>query len=314
MKQTPLVSEYLPNIENLPLILAGPVLRHTASNSVTVWLALKEPRSLKLEIYDTGNHGAIVGKTVLQGQRHTVKLGKHLHIAAVTAKATGNKLLQPGKIYAYNVFCDSNYACDNLLDNTKYSNHSLSYFSHQLPTFSLPPHDLNQLKIVHGSCRKPHGGGKDTLSYVDNLISESASSATARPHQLFLTGDQIYGDDVADPILWLVQGVSQLLFGWSEQLPLMSGAISALELPPGKRTKIAELEGGLTAMLQNTPDEAKSHLFSFGEDAIAYLECEVAGRMDCGDHWVVYATVSGGEVIDNNAKTAIHHRKTGTHY
>ena len=50
------------------------------------------------------------------------------------------------------------------------------------------------------------------------------------------------------------------------------------------------------------------------EDAIAYLECEVAGRMDCGDHWVIYATVSGGEVMDNNAKTAIHHRKTGTHY
>ncbi|MEL6779824.1 MAG: diflavin flavoprotein [Cyanobacteria bacterium J06597_16] len=50
------------------------------------------------------------------------------------------------------------------------------------------------------------------------------------------------------------------------------------------------------------------------EDAIAYLECTVAGRMDCGDHWVVYANVSGGEVIDNNAKTAVHHRKTGTHY
>ncbi|MEL6491895.1 MAG: diflavin flavoprotein [Cyanobacteria bacterium J06621_3] len=50
------------------------------------------------------------------------------------------------------------------------------------------------------------------------------------------------------------------------------------------------------------------------EEAIAYLECEVAGRMDCGDHWVVYATVNGGEVIDMDAKTAIHHRKTGTHY
>ncbi|MEL6471479.1 MAG: diflavin flavoprotein [Cyanobacteria bacterium J06623_4] len=49
-------------------------------------------------------------------------------------------------------------------------------------------------------------------------------------------------------------------------------------------------------------------------DAIAYLECEVAGRMDCGDHWVIYATVSGGEVMDSNAKTAVHHRKTGTHY
>lgn len=50
------------------------------------------------------------------------------------------------------------------------------------------------------------------------------------------------------------------------------------------------------------------------EAAIAYLECEVAGRMDCGDHWVIYATVNGGEVQDMNAKTAIHHRKTGTHY
>ena len=50
------------------------------------------------------------------------------------------------------------------------------------------------------------------------------------------------------------------------------------------------------------------------EEAIAYLECTVANRMDCGDHWVVYATVSGGEVINDNAKTAVHHRKTGTHY
>lgn len=50
------------------------------------------------------------------------------------------------------------------------------------------------------------------------------------------------------------------------------------------------------------------------KEAIAFLECTVAGRMDCGDHWVVYATVGGGEVMDNNAKTAVHHRKTGTHY
>jgi flavorubredoxin/flavin reductase (DIM6/NTAB) family NADH-FMN oxidoreductase RutF len=50
------------------------------------------------------------------------------------------------------------------------------------------------------------------------------------------------------------------------------------------------------------------------EEAIAYLECTVKNRMDCGDHWVVYATVSGGEVMDGNAKTAVHHRKTGTHY
>lgn len=49
-------------------------------------------------------------------------------------------------------------------------------------------------------------------------------------------------------------------------------------------------------------------------EAIAYLECEVANRMECGDHWVVYSTISGGEVIKPNAKTAVHHRTTGTHY
>ena len=74
-----------------------------------------------------------------------------------------------------------------------------------VPTFVLPPRDLNQLNIVHGSCRKPHGGGRDTLSCLDNLIQDSAHLPNSRPHQLFLTGDQIYGDDVANPMLWLAQ-------------------------------------------------------------------------------------------------------------
>ncbi|MEM6713697.1 MAG: diflavin flavoprotein [Cyanobacteria bacterium P01_C01_bin.147] len=50
------------------------------------------------------------------------------------------------------------------------------------------------------------------------------------------------------------------------------------------------------------------------KDAIAYLECEVANRMECGDHWVIYATTNNGELLKSNAKTAVHFRKTGTHY
>ena len=271
------VSEYLPDIANLPLILAGPILRHTVADGVTVWLALKESRSLWWEIYETQDSGATVGRVLFQGKGSTLELGKHLHIVALTAKPTGDSLLQSGKLYAYNIYFEDNYPRSprdvpySLLDDLKTSNYSLSYFAHQLPTFALPPDDLNQLKIIHGSCRKPHGGGRDTLAYIDNLIAESAFSATARPHQLFLTGDQIYGDDVADPILWLAQGICKLLWGWSEELPLISGTISADELPPGKRTTIAEVEGGLTAMLRDTPEEAKSHLFSFGEYASAYL-------------------------------------------
>ncbi|MBE7380926.1 MAG: diflavin flavoprotein [Leptolyngbya sp. SIO1E4] len=52
----------------------------------------------------------------------------------------------------------------------------------------------------------------------------------------------------------------------------------------------------------------------FLQDAIAYLECEVVNRMECGDHWVVYATVNAGQVLQPDGKTAVHQRKSGTHY
>ncbi|PLZ25802.1 diflavin flavoprotein [Fischerella thermalis] len=49
-------------------------------------------------------------------------------------------------------------------------------------------------------------------------------------------------------------------------------------------------------------------------DALAYMECEVTSRMDCGDHWVVYSTVDAGRVSKPDALTAVHHRKVGNHY
>ncbi|GAX35211.1 diflavin flavoprotein [Nodularia sp. NIES-3585] len=49
-------------------------------------------------------------------------------------------------------------------------------------------------------------------------------------------------------------------------------------------------------------------------DALAYMECEITSRMDCGDHWVIYSTVKIGRVADVNALTTVHHRKIGNHY
>ncbi|EAZ90295.1 alkaline phosphatase D family protein [Crocosphaera chwakensis] len=271
------VFEYLPKLKNLPLILAGPLLRRTERDRVVVWLALKEPRTIELEIYETKKQGSVIGRPLFTGKSKTIALGKNLHIATITAQTKGEKPLQPGEIYAYNIYVKGDEttayptARYNLIDDIQVSNYSLSYFPHQLPTFALSPDNLNQLKIVHGSCRKPHGGGKDTLSCLDNIIQNSAHLASERPHQLFLTGDQIYGDDVADPMLWLAQGVNELLLGWSEALPLMQGTILSTALPPGQRSNMARIEGGLTAMVKNKPEKAKSHLFSFGEYAAVYL-------------------------------------------
>ena len=49
-------------------------------------------------------------------------------------------------------------------------------------------------------------------------------------------------------------------------------------------------------------------------EALAYMECEITARMDCGDHWVIYSTIHTGRVAQVNALTAVHHRKMGNHY
>ncbi|MEQ8755643.1 MAG: diflavin flavoprotein [Coleofasciculus sp. G1-WW12-02] len=50
------------------------------------------------------------------------------------------------------------------------------------------------------------------------------------------------------------------------------------------------------------------------KDALAYLECTVQSRMDCGDHWLVYAVIDNGKVLQSTGMTAVHHRKSGNHY
>lgn len=50
------------------------------------------------------------------------------------------------------------------------------------------------------------------------------------------------------------------------------------------------------------------------DDALAYLECTVQNRMECGDHWLVYAVVENGKVLEPAGVTAVQHRKSGTQY
>lgn len=50
------------------------------------------------------------------------------------------------------------------------------------------------------------------------------------------------------------------------------------------------------------------------KDALAYLECTVQNRMECGDHWLVYATADEGKVLTSDGVTAVHHRKSGSYY
>jgi flavin reductase (DIM6/NTAB) family NADH-FMN oxidoreductase RutF len=49
-------------------------------------------------------------------------------------------------------------------------------------------------------------------------------------------------------------------------------------------------------------------------DAVAHMECKVRSRLETPDHWIVYGEVIEGDVKDEDAKTAAHHRKVGNYY
>jgi hypothetical protein len=49
-------------------------------------------------------------------------------------------------------------------------------------------------------------------------------------------------------------------------------------------------------------------------EALAWLEATVSQRMECGDHWLLYAQVSSGGLLDPKGVTAVHQRRTGVAY
>ncbi|MBE9129448.1 MULTISPECIES: PhoD-like phosphatase [unclassified Coleofasciculus] len=273
-------SEFPQRFEHLPLILAGPILRRTDPDAVTVWVALKAARSVRLSVYSTVNgQGRHIDRKQMEGSRTTVQVGKHLHIVAVTATLSDRSPLEPAQIYAYDLdFGNGDETLNDALNSRGFFPFvTLSYLEHNLPTFAMPPDDLNHLRIIHGSCRKPHGMGRDALPLIDRLIEQFADQPNTRPHQLFLTGDQIYSDDVADPLLGALCDVGTTLLGWEEALPYKQEPAGNYQYQkisdwkPGQRTDIARYYAGLTAMLDDQPQRAKSHLFGFSEYCAMYL-------------------------------------------
>jgi hypothetical protein len=253
-------------INQLPLVLAGPILRRTEPNGVTVWIVLKESRNVTLKIFDTNK------KILLIGSKNTIPLGINLHVAAVTAKNNTNVLL-----YDENYLYDLEFGNGETLStpgilNPQGSIADITYPQYDLPSFGMVPNDLKDLRIIHGSCRKPHSEGLDAMAALDKMIKEAlVQDPKKRPHQLFLTGDQIYVDDVADALLFMLMDAGQTLLGWSETLPDVT---NPQELNPGQRNYLATHTAGLTASMNKInriSNIAKSHLFTFGEFFTMYL-------------------------------------------
>jgi hypothetical protein len=130
-----------------------------------------------------------------------------------------------------------------------------------LPTFILQEPGKNDLTAYFGSCRKLHGAGDDGARMLEHRLNSVATSLRNRPTSLFLTGDQIYADDISDDLFVHVIELGEATVGPSEPLP----DVASLPRKPQQRAKIA-LD---TAKFTSTA--ATNHAFTCGEFAALYL-------------------------------------------
>ncbi|MEP7106532.1 MAG: hypothetical protein ABI760_01095 [Ferruginibacter sp.] len=287
--------------DNLPLIICGPMVRRVEPEIVSVWVALKTARFIELELYAgycTPTIPDFPGKTVAfkSAKTPTLKIGEHLHLALITVESPG--LFTPGGIFSYDLlFYDEVNKVDSLITLQQndasgtpktllQAPHLLGFKEGQLPSFIVPPAKLENLRIAHGSCRKPYGQGRDALATLAEIMEPDFTDPDrildpiARPHIFFHTGDQIYADSCSDFLIQHYTDSGNFLLQKIEQVPFPSDPeknyskqgsadsdfvwmqVTSAALPPGRRA--TNFYSGFTGAESN-------HLHSFAEYAAAYL-------------------------------------------
>ncbi|WP_456272089.1 hypothetical protein [Bacillus sp. AK031] len=260
------------NSIKLPTILSGPIIRRADSNQVCIWIALSEPLQVKGRIYTVHqppDAEACEYETIdCSSETDSIHAGKQLfvHLIKLTPHAGALPL---ETLIGYNlIFENENSSFDLAAFDLLSPHHSSSivYGNLEYPTFYLSDRSSS---FLYGSCRKLHGEGADTLAEADEALSSSFDTS-GRPAALFLMGDQIYADDVADMVFPLILKLSRQLIGKEETL----GDIEPNLKEKDFQKRIQQINGRqyITEQFCSfTSNKADNHLLSIGEYAAMYL-------------------------------------------
>jgi hypothetical protein len=187
--------------DTLPAVLAGPLLRRLEPQRLVLWLMGTRELVLTLTLHIAGQTRSIV---LDQGQCQTVAVGRDAVIHLIDVPL--DDALPQDEVIGYDLLIDS-------LGIAEWAPHLL-YADAQYPSFVLHSR-IHQL--VHGSCRKPHHHAAEGLLCVDRLLAE-AHLPEQRPALLMMSGDQVYADDVAGPMLRAIHGLIARLGLFDEYL------------------------------------------------------------------------------------------------
>ncbi|WP_116368496.1 alkaline phosphatase D family protein [Parahaliea mediterranea] len=197
----------------LPLLLAGPLLRRVERGRFVAWLATSQPCDLKLTL--CAQEERAEQQYLLQsrddGLTH-MQAGQRLHLLLVDVALATELPCDTWVSYQMALRPRDEATADwqTLAELAP----DLCYSGRATPGFRL----CSQVRsVLHGSCRKPHHGAGDGLVTADKLLAAHFNGAAAPddhdtwPAALVMTGDQIYADDVAGPLLRRIHHLIPLL-------------------------------------------------------------------------------------------------------
>ena len=197
------MKESVISTQHLPQVIAGPIVRRVTSTECHIWVVTSNADSPALNL--SANENIIDGNC----QRETVRVGKYafIHLLSFTSSEPFEDTARIG--YSLSFSDDAQQASwENEQRGLLYDGQpSLCFHYTETPE-----------TILHGSCRKPHFHSDDALAQVDALHKNAFKKQNDFPDLLLMTGDQIYADDVAGPMLKAIHSVIDRLGLYHEAL------------------------------------------------------------------------------------------------
>ncbi|WP_313053807.1 alkaline phosphatase family protein [Pseudomonas lopnurensis] len=192
----------------LPPVLAGPLLRRTEPGRLVFWLVGSRPLTLSLVLASEAHQ--LQRSIRLDGpacQRLAIGRDAVLHLIDVVL----DEALPSDCLIEYDLRVHAGAAEQGIADWAPH----LLYEGARRPSFVIKSR-LD--RVLHGSCRKPHHAAADGLLCVDQLLAREHSDPLGRPALLLMTGDQVYADDVAGPMLVAIHALVRRLGLYGERL------------------------------------------------------------------------------------------------
>ena len=189
----------MPLTDPLPTVLAGPMLRRLEPRRLVMWLVGSRELVLSLRL-----HVGEQTRDIPLNPRHcqVVPVGRQAFIHLIDVSL--EQALPQDVSIDYDLLIDGN-------GMAQWAPHLL-YANAQSASFILHSR-IHQL--VHGSCRKPHHCADEGLLCVDRLLADTRAE---RPALLIMSGDQVYADDVAGPMLRAIHALIARLGLFDEYL------------------------------------------------------------------------------------------------